>query len=486
MSGTTSIPPIEFTPTGPVAPQESAILTGDQADWTAAFGGSLNTNPSEPTGQLIASQSRAIGNQNDAFVLLANMFDPAYSFGRYQDALARIYFLERDPAQSTVLQVACVGGVGVVIPINALIVDPAGNIYYCTQAGTIPASGTVTLSFASQVMAAIPVPASVTIYQAISGWNSATLSSGIVGNLAETRAAFEQRRELTIAANAQGINGALLGELLKVSGVIDAFVIDNPSASPNTIYGVSLPAYNIFVCVAGGAAADIAMAMFIKKNPGPPWYAGGTSYVINDPNPGYTQPGPPSTMTWKVPTAEAICFAISIPNTAQVPANAQALIGAAINVAFLGQDGGSRARIAATIYASRFYGVISALGSWAQIIILTIGCDNTPDASFTATIDNGSGSPGTVLNVSAVASGTLAVGQFVYGAGVASGTIITALGTGSGGTGTYTVAVVQQVGSESMTSIAATANDVTLTMAQIPTFAPGSTSAAPDVKVTLV
>jgi hypothetical protein len=57
----------------------------------------------------------------------------------------------------------------------------------------------------------------------------------------------------------------------------------------------------------------------------------------------------------------------------------------------------------------------------------------TVGAVFTAT------SAGTVLTVSAVASGTIYVGQTVQGAGVAAGTIITALGTGTGGTGTYTL-----------------------------------------------
>jgi hypothetical protein len=52
---------------------------------------------------------------------------------------------------------------------------------------------------------------------------------------------------------------------------------------------------------------------------------------------------------------------------------------------------------------------------------------------------------GTVLTVSAVASGVLHVGQTIQGAGVTLGTIITALGTGSGGVGTYTLSVASTV-----------------------------------------
>lgn len=46
---------------------------------------------------------------------------------------------------------------------------------------------------------------------------------------------------------------------------------------------------------------------------------------------------------------------------------------------------------------------------------------------------------GTTLTVSAVASGALAVGQTISGAGITAGTKIVAFDTGTGGTGTYTV-----------------------------------------------
>lgn len=58
---------------------------------------------------------------------------------------------------------------------------------------------------------------------------------------------------------------------------------------------------------------------------------------------------------------------------------------------------------------------------------------------------------GTTLTVSAVTSGTLAVGQMITGTGVAPDTYITALGTGTGGAGTYTINNSQTVASETLT-----------------------------------
>jgi hypothetical protein len=54
---------------------------------------------------------------------------------------------------------------------------------------------------------------------------------------------------------------------------------------------------------------------------------------------------------------------------------------------------------------------------------------------------------GTTLDVTSVASGTLQIGQTLEGANVTDGTIITAFGTGSGGTGTYTVSPSQTAAS---------------------------------------
>lgn len=66
-------------------------------------------------------------------------------------------------------------------------------------------------------------------------------------------------------------------------------------------------------------------------------------------------------------------------------------------------------------------------------------------ASFTGSIS------GTTLTVTSMAGG-IAVGRPLVGAGILSGTEITALGTGSGAIGTYTINNSQTVGSETMTT----------------------------------
>ena len=72
-------------------------------------------------------------------------------------------------------------------------------------------------------------------------------------------------------------------------------------------------------------------------------------------------------------------------------------------------------------------------------------------AVFKATIS------GTTLTVTLMKSGTIAVGQQLFGLGVTPETIITGLGTGTGGTGTYTINISQTEPSEVFNSSAVAA-----------------------------
>jgi len=67
----------------------------------------------------------------------------------------------------------------------------------------------------------------------------------------------------------------------------------------------------------------------------------------------------------------------------------------------------------------------------------------------------------TTLDVTAVTSGTLDVGQTISGTGVTAGTKIVAFGTGSGGIGTYTVDISQTVASTTINATKASRVQVT-------------------------
>ena len=455
---TTNVPIVVFGPNGFIAPTESAILDGIIADWQAAFGGTLNfENLETPQGQIVTSETAIIGNANDTFVYFTNQVDPAFATGRMQDAIARIYFIERIPAQPTVVQALCVGLVGVVIPVGAAAQASDGNTYTATQAGTIPISGSITLPFSCNVVGPIACPANTlnVIAQTINGWDTINNpTDGVLGNNVESRAAFEERRAATVAGNSFGAIGSIIGAVANVPGVLDYFGYDNGTASPVTVLGQSIAANSIYIAAVGATDLAVGQAILSKKGPGCA-YTGNTTVTAFDNNPLYTSPIAYS-VTFERPTDLQVLFEVQIVNGPTVPSNAVALVQQAIINAFGGGDGGTRARIGSNILATRFVAPIALLGTWALIKSLLIGSTNTIAASFTGVI------AGTALTVSSV-TGTVAIGQQIFGPGVAEGTTIL-----SGSGTSWVLNNMQTVGSEAMTACAPAQNNVQVQSNQVP------------------
>lgn len=461
-----TVPAPSFTDKGFVPPSEAdEILPAILADMNAAFGGGLNLALDTPQGQIASSETAAIGNANDAFCALANGVDPAYASGRMQDAIGRIYFIERKPAVATTVTVVCSGAVNTPIPIGSKVVGDDGNLYSSVNAAVISAIGTASVQFACDTVGPIPCPAGSInrIYTVISGWDGVSNpTDGVLGQDVESRAQFERRRAASVARNAVGSLPAIYGEVFNVSGVVDCFVYDNPLPTTAVYKGVTLQPNSIYVCASGGTDADVAAALWRKKPPGCN-YTGNTTVVVYDQNPAYVPPYPSYNVTFQRPASLTVIFSVAIANSPQVPADAVTQIQQSIIKTFAGDGSQPRATIGSRIYSLSFVDEIAALGPWAQVIALQTGSKNTPSASFTGQI------AGNVLTVTAVSSGALAVGLTLIGAGIAAGTIITALGTGSGGTGTYTVSISQSVSSEAMNAIGANQGYVDANADQEPT-----------------
>lgn len=373
---TTSVPKLQFTSAGIIAPSTSAILAGVQADINQAFGGGLNPGLSTPQGQLASSLAAIIADCYAAFMNLAQQVDPLYATGRMQDAIADIYLLTRYPGLPTTVTAQCIGAVGIVIPVGAQATATNGNIYICTQAAKIPTSGSVFTQFECAVSGPIACPAGALnkIYQAIHGWDSVINSTaGVLGQNTETRAEFAYRMTQSVFVNASGSVQAVYAALFNVPDIIDAYVTENTGSTPLYIGQQTLAPHSLWVCTSGGSAAAIAQAIWSKKSPGCS-YNGNTPTVVYDTN--YNAPYPQYTVNWWTATATPILFSIVLANSPFLPSNVAALVQAAIIGAFAGADGGTVARIGSTLYASRYYAPVLATstpGTDIEILSLKIG-----------------------------------------------------------------------------------------------------------------
>ena len=391
MAGTTSVPPITFTSTGLSLPSDADILAGVQADMNAAFGGNLNPSLSTPQGQLATSQAACISDKNAKFAQFVGQVDPDTADGVMQDAIGRIYFLTRRPATSTAVNVDCMGSAGVSIPVGALVQDNLGNTYACTQAGTIPVGGTITLPFAATQTGPIACPTgaiSGAPYRAIPGWDRATNStSGVSGSVVESRVDFEYRRRQSVAINGKGTLPSIYANVFDLSGVTDVYATENSTSSTTNVGSTSYPLApkSLYVAVVGGQASDIAKTIWQHKDVGCD-YNGNTTVTVTDDS-GYNYPYPTYQVKFQIPASTSILFAIQLANNPALPSDIIAQVKTAIINAFSGGDGGQRARIGATIYASRFYSPVAAISSSVSILSLLIGTVTANQAAITVGID---------------------------------------------------------------------------------------------------
>lgn len=381
-----SVPAIQFTDAGVVLPTEAAILEGVQTDIDSAFGGGVNPQLSSPQGQIASSDTAIIAEKNSEIAFLVNQFDPQYASGRYQDALARIYFLTRKPATATVVTATLGGLPGTVVPAGTFAQDTAGNTYTLLSNATIGSGGTVTSTWQNNATGPIPCPSGTltVVYQAVSGWDTITNpSAGALGNIVESRADFYFRVFNSVAINGNGTCPAIYANVFQIPNVLDCYVIDNPSG--NTINsGASnypLAPHSLYVAVVGGDDAAIAAAIWAKKDTGCNYAAypvGGspvpgngsvsTETVLD--TSGYAYPQPSYSVSFIRPGALPILFAVQIVNTPNLPSNIATLVQNAIIAQFNGTNGNARARIGSTIIAAQYYAAVA--GVLSNLVLLSI------------------------------------------------------------------------------------------------------------------
>ena len=367
---------IAFTDKGVSIPEEPIILDGVLAGIDDAFGGGLNKSLSTPQGQLAQSLTAIIGDKNTQILEVSNQIDPERNSGRWQDAIGRIYFMERIAGRGTVVQATCYGLVGSLIPAGSLAQDANGYIYASTADAVIGADGSVVVQFQNQTHGAIACPQNslTRIYLAVTGWERIdNANAGVLGAEVESRYDFEQRRQNSVAIASTSMVASVRSAVWAVPGVTDVYVAENDTDAPITLGATNhqIPAHCLYVCVAGGSADDIALAIQSRKSAGCNT-VGNTSKTIEI-REGYAPPFPSYTYRWQMPNATPIYFDISLVNDSRLPADIVQQVKNAVVSAFAGRDGKQRAQIGASIYAGRYYSAVQDLHVAVQINAITIG-----------------------------------------------------------------------------------------------------------------
>jgi uncharacterized phage protein gp47/JayE len=288
--------------------------------------------------------------------------------------------MTRNPASSTVV-IATIGGLpGTYIPAGVLALDTSQNVYQLLGAVTIGPGGTIPAEFANVATGPIPcVAGSLTqLYQTVPGWDTVTnAGAGILGSEVESPQAFELRRQNSVALNSHGTTDAIFANVYAVSGVLDCYSIDNPSG--NTVdYGTTnypLAPHSVYVAVVGGSASAIAQAIWNAKDGGCS-YNGNTTETVYDTR--YEAPQPAYQVTFNIPTATPLYFAVTCKDAAALPSDYATLIQNAIIAQFNGENNNTPAGIGSLITALSYVGAIIAAVPGIALVSIFVGLSASP------------------------------------------------------------------------------------------------------------
>ncbi len=370
--------------TGLSADETSAIREAIVNDWTAVFSdeaATLNTESESPAGQIIDSMAVLVTAKDTEFLNLANQFNPLIADGRFQEAIGKIYFLNRKIAEPTVVTCQCTGLQGTVIPAGAIIQNTDGYKLESLETAVIPAAGVVDVEFRLQETGAIPIGANTCnkIITVIPHWDTVNnASAGTLGRVKETRGEFEERRYKSVAANARGSVVALYGTIAGLPGVLDCLILENRKDEPTTIQGVNLIGHSVAIVVYGGTDVDIAKAIYNKLDAGC-----GTNgnhevlYISSD--------GSYNRYNIVRPTPTPVYIEVVINENASTPSTVTQDIKDAIFADFNGTDansGNTRVGAGQTIYASRFSVATIKTAGVTDLVSINIGWTASPSGTY--------------------------------------------------------------------------------------------------------
>lgn len=262
-----------ITASGVILPDTGDLQATVEAEFRAAFGADIAVDANTPQGVLITAEVLARAGVVGNNAAVANQLNPNLAGGVFLDAIWALTGGSRFGAlPSRILSVTLSGQPGSPIPAGAQAsVGVGGAIFETITTVTLGADGTAAVDF--QAVDAGPTAAPIgtldTIVSGVLGWETVSNpAAAILGQNEETDQASRIRRRNTLALQATSIAEAVLSAVSDVAGVSSCIVRENYTSAPVTIEGVTLAAHSIFVCVDGGADADVAAAILSTKSLG--------------------------------------------------------------------------------------------------------------------------------------------------------------------------------------------------------------------------
>ena len=255
------------------------LIDNYTSSYQAIYGADINLNSNSPDGQMMGIFLQSVLDIQDLLTQIYNSFDPDLAVGVTLDQRCAINGVIRQAGTYTQTNITLttdgtsfnLNGLDNAFPSLPLYVvqDGSGNRFnLMTSISTSALTSYTSLFQADQIGQVFTSPNTIqipaTIALGVTAVNNPTTFS-VLGLNQETDAQLKIRRQQSVSISSQGYLAGLIAALKNVSGVTSATVYENLTGSTDSD---GIPGHSIWCIVNGGLAADIARAIYNKRNAG--------------------------------------------------------------------------------------------------------------------------------------------------------------------------------------------------------------------------
>lgn len=289
-----------------------------------------NLDPSTPDGLKMAHDSEIFYALDETLQQAYNSKDPNKAKGNDLDIVCSLTGTIRSSGSRSSVQLTFTATPGtVIISGNRFESITTGSRWVTDQTVTASASGTATVNATCTVVGPTQADENTItrIVDVVAGLSSVTnMDPATPGADAQRDEQLRVTRATAVGRPGNNQIDSTYGELYAVPGVrrvkiyendtgSDAVSVDNPHGIPKNSYAV---------IVDGGTDEDIAMAIYLKKNPGPPLFQAGTPFEVLVTSPKY--PTNKKLIRASRPIYVDMLPVIHVVNDGSLPPNADQLI----------------------------------------------------------------------------------------------------------------------------------------------------------------
>lgn len=273
---------------------DTGYVLQSQNDWFSAeqqlyldIDPNWNLDPSTPDGLKMAHDAEVFSALDEVLQQAYNSKDPNKATDLDLDVLCALSGISRSSGTASTVQVTMTGVAGSIIPGSTRFDDTNGNRWSLDKTWTLDSTGTATGDATCTATGDTEAsPGTITILvDSISGLTGVTNEEAATpGTSAESNASLRARRNQMVGKPGSNQIDSMTGNIFGVDGVRRVKIYENDTSDTDSN---GLPAKSIAPIVDGGTDDDVAMAIYLKKNPGCGLYQAGTGVSVTVTSPTY-------------------------------------------------------------------------------------------------------------------------------------------------------------------------------------------------------